>query len=1045
VAPGAQIVNLKIGDSRLGSMETGTGLQRALIEAVKHKVDVINMSYGEAACLCDKGRFVELAEEVVHKHGIVFVSSAGNNGPALTTVGTPGGTSSALLSVAAMVSPAMMAAQYSALGGAQDAASPMALPEGTTYTWSSVGPAADGDRGVAITAPGGAISPVPTWTLNGKQLMNGTSMSSPNAAGCVALILAGAQSATGTKPTPAMLRRALENSSKPIEGVHLLSQGSGMVQVGPSVDWLKAHASDSPPCGFAVKVNGAARGVYLREAAETAAVSTHDVTVSPRWHEDTPPEVKTALDLHLNLASDAPWCRAPSHLHMASGGRGFSVVIDPSGLAPGLHCATITGSLPPGTTSSSSPSAGSLFQVPITVVKPQVPSVPTVTEDVTCGLGSVHRYFYAPPQGAAWVDVTINDERDATDPDGSPRLMALHLLQLVPKTPYRDQEAKAFMRLLPGASKTLRLCLEPGLTLEVCAAQYWSTRGCGAKYTLKVDFRGVEVCPSSLCLAAGQGHVPLRLRALLKREEVAPSATLTHRRRPVMPLKTNISPLHSDRDMLPSGKQLLKLDLEWAYTTEAAGEEATFRIPMLQGVLYEAAFDSQLVLVEDDKGKLLGVADAWPDAIKLGKGKHRIRCQVRKKRSACLYLYVYWRANYLCLCFLSYPRPLLSLPLSPPPPSSSLPIVVSATILRLQVRHDSLAKLSALEASCVLWVETKLKESVTLPLYVDPHEASVSGATTAASTVLKQGATLACRLSQPKNNKVPDGCLQGDVLTGSLACVKKAFDSSRPKGWPITYLVGAPPPKKDASTSEPAKSTNSKDKVVESETSKLAAAVLELKIKTLATMKDDADFDPLCAALQTEAPPKHLPFLRALLARALLCKQSPDAIASACDGVLGAIDATALSAALNLKVVDEVAESDERKKLADQKAALLEALTQKAKALHEKAATSGEEQDKAAAASALKALEQWEDVASPGKAKELAPLALELAKAKGHGAVLKYCNAALGELAAADDATVGEVLRKEKTAAMQGLGWGWIVEHEKVWQLIKSPKSAALY
>ena len=73
-------------------------------------------------------------QEVVHDHGAIFIASAGNNGPGLTTCGAPGGTSEAIISIGAYVSPALAAAGHAQRDGA--------LPEGWSgqqYNWSSRG------------------------------------------------------------------------------------------------------------------------------------------------------------------------------------------------------------------------------------------------------------------------------------------------------------------------------------------------------------------------------------------------------------------------------------------------------------------------------------------------------------------------------------------------------------------------------------------------------------------------------------------------------------------------------------------------------------------------------------------------------------------------------------------------------------------------------------------------------------------------------------------------------------------------------------------
>ena len=83
-----------------------------------------------------------------------------------------------------------------------------------------------------LSCAGGAISSIPQWAVAKKEMMNGTSMASPNACGGIALLLSGLK-AQGGFITPNRIRRAIENTAAELgdgDAESMLAAGFGMLQ-----------------------------------------------------------------------------------------------------------------------------------------------------------------------------------------------------------------------------------------------------------------------------------------------------------------------------------------------------------------------------------------------------------------------------------------------------------------------------------------------------------------------------------------------------------------------------------------------------------------------------------------------------------------------------------------------------------------------------------------------------------------------------------------------------------------------------------------------
>ncbi|KAK9121596.1 hypothetical protein Syun_019213 [Stephania yunnanensis] len=986
VAPGAQLISCKIGDSRLGSMETGTGLTRALISAVEHKCDLINMSYGEPTLLPNYGRFVDLVNEAVHKHRLIFVSSAGNNGPALSTVGAPGGTTSSIIGIGAYVSPSMAA-------GAHCVVEPPS--EGLEYTWSSRGPTIDGDLGVCVSAPGGAVAPVPTWTLQRRMLMNGTSMSSPSACGGVALLISGMK-AEGISVSPYIVREALENTAISV-GAGLpedkLSTGQGLIQVDKAFEYLR-QSRDTPRVCYEItinqagKSNPASRGIYLRDASACLQISEWTVQIDPRFHEGANNlEQLVPFEECVKLqSSEKAVVKAPEFVLLTHNGRSFNVIVDPTNLSDGLHYYELYG------IECKAPWRGPVFRVPITIAKPlavkeQIPSIKFL--GMSFLPGHIERRFISVPLGASWVEATMKTSGFDTS-----RRFFVDVVQISPlKRPMKWESVATFSS---PSTKNFFFNVENGRTIELAIAQFWSS-GIGSHEATLVDFEiefhGIKTNKEELLLDGSDAPERITAEALLSSEKLVPSAILKKIRVPYPAIESKLFALPTDRDKLFSGKQILALTLTYKFKLDD-GANVKPSFPLLNNRVYDTIFESQFYMISDPNKRVHALGDVYPKSSKLPKGEYT---------------------------------------------------------LQLCIRHDNVQYLEKMK-QLVLFIEKKLevKDLIRLSCFAQP-DGAVMGNSSFKSSVLIPGELEAFYVAPPSKDKLPKSCPPGSILVGEISYGKPsvAIEKGKQTSYQISYVV--PPIKVDE-----AKTKDLSSYCKKSVSERLQEEVRDTKLKFLGSLKQGTveelkQWKDLCVSLKSEYP-KYTP----LLAKILECLLSQSAgddkffyheqVIHAANEVIDSIDKDELAKYFSLKSDPEDDEAEKiKKKMETTREQLIEALYRKGLALAE----IGASKDETPAAEDrpeqhdlfeenFKELKRWVDVKS-SKCSLL--LVAHERRSKRLGTALKVLNDMIQD----DAETPKKQLYDLKLSLLEEIGWKHLVSYEKQWMHVRFPPSLPLF
>lgn len=318
VAPGAQLLGLKISRNAFGAITTTGSVVSAVDYAIRFAAArrlplVLNMSFGVGNEREGTARLDALLDSILLVHPeVVFITSAGNDGPGLSTMGFPGSAGRAI-TVGATQPPELAMAGAGAAGGT------------LLFFSSRGGELAKPD----IVAPGVAYSTVPRWNM-GEEFKGGTSMASPHAAGLTALLLSGALQ-EHRDVTAEDVRRALRASGHAIPQSTPLDQGAGVPTLEAA--WRVLHAPQ-PAASFdveALETGGNTAGFRIAPGPGDSLVQFR-ITRHPAGEP-----------IDLTLTSDAVWLKAPAAIRIDRTTAAVTLVQHPPAGVRGVLVGTVRG------------------------------------------------------------------------------------------------------------------------------------------------------------------------------------------------------------------------------------------------------------------------------------------------------------------------------------------------------------------------------------------------------------------------------------------------------------------------------------------------------------------------------------------------------------------------------------------------------------------------------------------------------------------------------------------------------------------------------